>query len=92
MNKRQPVNNLNLHRGVKLLRRSGKCSRIAILHVRPHIFTVTDALGRETKYYYTRKYGTNLVTKMEGVCGCGGGGSEVTQYFYDLGSSAAKPC
>ena len=37
----------------------------------------------ETKYYFDRSRGANLVTKLEGACGCGGSGSEVTTYEYD---------
>jgi RHS repeat-associated protein len=37
----------------------------------------------ETKYYFKDNTARNVVTKIEGVCGCGGGGSEVTQFFYD---------
>lgn len=52
----------------------------------PHTI-VTDALGHVSKYYYTRQYGSNLITKTEGICSCGGGGSEVTKYFYDTSNS-----
>ncbi len=46
--------------------------------------TVTDALGRVTKYTSERWYGTNLIMKTEGVCGaCGGSGSEVNEYIYN---------
>lgn len=45
--------------------------------------TVTDANGKVTKYYFKRKYGTNLITKTEGLCSCGGGGSEVSLFYYD---------
>lgn len=45
---------------------------------------VTDALKRVTNYYFDKSRGRNIITKTEGTCGgCGGGGSEVTQYFYD---------
>ncbi len=45
--------------------------------------TVTDALGRVTNYHYKRWYGTNFITKTEGVCSCGGAGSEVTEYTHN---------
>ncbi len=52
------------------------------------LFTqVTDARNNVTKYYFTRQYGTNLITRTDGACSCGGGGSEVTRYEYDLGNS-----
>ena len=37
----------------------------------------------EAKYFFDKNRYRNLVTKIDGLCGCGGGGSEVTQYFYD---------
>ncbi|NOT47548.1 MAG: hypothetical protein HOP17_07330, partial [Acidobacteria bacterium] len=37
----------------------------------------------ETKYYFDRSQSRNTVTKTEGVCSCGGSGSEVTEFFYD---------
>jgi len=45
--------------------------------------TVTDLLGRATKYYFDKTNSRNVVKKIEGVCGCGGGGSETTEFFYD---------
>lgn len=47
----------------------------------PHTI-VTDALGRVTKYYVDKSKGKDLVTKIEGVCSCGGG-SEITEFEYD---------
>jgi RHS repeat-associated protein len=44
---------------------------------------VTDALGRVTKYTFDTSKGRNVVTKVEGVCGCGGGGSQVQTWTYD---------
>src|SRR5207253_7895352 len=44
---------------------------------------VTDALNRVTKYTFDTSKGRNVVTKVEGVCGCGGGGSEVKTWTYD---------
>lgn len=53
----------------------------------PGLTTVTDALGHVTKYHYWRWYGSNVIFKIEGVCSCGGGGSEETKYDYDWGNS-----
>ncbi len=43
---------------------------------------VTDALGRVTKYSIDRTRGRNLVTRIEGLCGCGGT-SQVRSWEYD---------
>lgn len=44
---------------------------------------VTDALGNVTKYYFDKSKGRNVITKTEGLCGCGGSGSEAATYEYD---------
>lgn len=44
----------------------------------------------ETKYYFDKSKGRNLITKTEGVCGCGGSGSEVTTYEYDAALNLVK--
>ena len=49
--------------------------------------TVTDALGRVTKYHYYRFFGSNIVFKTEGSCSCGGSGIETTTYEYDIANS-----
>jgi YD repeat-containing protein len=51
---------------------------------------VTDGLNRVTKYYFDKSKYRNVVTKTEGVCGCGGGGSEVTTFEYDSKLNLAK--
>jgi RHS repeat-associated protein len=48
---------------------------------------VTDALGHLSKYYVQKLWGTNLITRTEGLCSCGGTGSEVTLSTYDLNDS-----
>ena len=35
---------------------------------------VTDALGRVTKYFFDKTKPRNVVTSVEGLCSCGGGG------------------
>ncbi len=52
--------------------------------------SVTDALGRITKYYFDKSRGRNLITKTEGLCGCGGSGSEVTTFEYDANFNLKK--
>ena len=44
---------------------------------------VTDALGHVTKYFFDTSKARNVVTSVEGVCSCGGGGSQVTTWAYD---------
>jgi RHS repeat-associated protein len=45
---------------------------------------VTDALGRITKYTFDKSKGRNVVTRVEGLCSCGGGsGSRVRTWTYD---------
>lgn len=44
--------------------------------------TVTDALGRTTKYWFDKSKGRNVITKTEGNCNCGSG-SQTTVYEYD---------
>lgn len=44
---------------------------------------VTDALARVTKFYFNPTSGRNVVKKVDGVCGCGGSGSEITEFEYD---------
>ncbi len=48
------------------------------------LFTiVTDANGKVSKYWFDKSKGRNVVSKTEGICNCGGGGSEITEFFYD---------
>ena len=42
---------------------------------------VTDALGHVTKYFYDKSKGRNVVTQVEGLCGCGG--SQIQSWTYD---------
>jgi RHS repeat-associated protein len=42
---------------------------------------VTDALNRVTKYFFDTSKGRNVVTSVEGSCGCGN--SQITQWSYD---------
>lgn len=44
---------------------------------------VTDALGRVTKYFFDKTKARNIVTSIEGVCSCGGSGSQVRTWTYD---------
>jgi RHS repeat-associated protein len=42
---------------------------------------VTDALNHVTKYFFDTSKGRNIVTRVEGSCGCGN--SQITQWTYD---------
>jgi len=44
---------------------------------------VTDALNRVTKYTLDKTKSRNVVTQVEGVCGCGSGGSQVHTSTFD---------
>jgi RHS repeat-associated protein len=45
---------------------------------------VTDGLSRVTKYTLDKSKGRNVVTRVEGLCSCGGGGgSQVQTWTYD---------
>jgi RHS repeat-associated protein len=44
---------------------------------------VTDALGRVTNYTFDTGRGRNVVTRVEGLCNCGVGGSQVQTWTYD---------
>jgi RHS repeat-associated protein len=47
---------------------------------------VTDANGDVSKYILTRQSATNLITRIDGACGCSGG-SQVTTFEYDTNKS-----
>ena len=44
---------------------------------------VTDALSHVTKYTFDTSNGRNVVTRVEGLCSCGGSGSQVQTWTYD---------
>ncbi len=49
----------------------------------PSFTNVTDGLGRVTKYYFDRSGVRTVVKKIEGMCSCGGSGTETTEFLYD---------
>ena len=51
---------------------------------------VTDANQKVTKYYFNKSNGRNFITKTEGVCNCGGSGSEVTTFEFDFALNLTK--
>jgi RHS repeat-associated protein len=46
--------------------------------------TVVDALGHSTKYFFTSNQKRKQITKIEGACSCGSGGTETTNYEYEV--------
>ncbi|HVS80240.1 MAG TPA: Ig-like domain-containing protein, partial [Pyrinomonadaceae bacterium] len=44
---------------------------------------VTDALSHVTKYTFDTSKGRNVVTRVEGLCSCGGVGSQTQTWTYD---------
>ncbi len=64
--------------------KQGGVERYTLNYVSNTQTDVTDALGRLTKYTIDKTKGRNVVTKVEGVCSCGGGsGSQVQTWSYD---------
>jgi RHS repeat-associated protein len=64
--------------------RQGGVERYTLSYVSDTETDVTDALGHVTKYFFDKSKGRNFVTRVEGVCGCGGGaGSQVQTWTYD---------
>jgi YD repeat-containing protein len=63
--------------------RQGGIERYTLNYVSATQTDVTDALARVTKYTIDKSKLRNLVTRVEGVCGCGGAGSQVQTWTYD---------
>jgi RHS repeat-associated protein len=66
--------------------KQGGIDRYSLDYVSDTETVVTDGLGRVTKYTFDKSKGRHVVTRMEGVCSCGGGGgggSQVQTWSYD---------
>jgi RHS repeat-associated protein len=62
----------------------GGVNRYALSYISLTETDVTDALGHVTKYFYGNIKGRLVVTRVEGLCNCGGGsGSQVQTWTYD---------
>jgi RHS repeat-associated protein len=61
----------------------GGVERYALNYVSDTQTDVTDALGHITKYTIDKSRGRNVVTRVEGLCSCGGGASQVQTWTYD---------
>jgi len=64
--------------------KQGGIERYSLNYVSDTETDATDALGRVTKYTLDKSKGRNIVTRVEGVCGCGGeNNSQVQAWTYD---------
>ena len=54
--------------------------RYTLNYVSPTETDVTDALGRVTKYFYHNVKGRKAVTRVDGLCSCGGSQSQTWTY------------
>jgi RHS repeat-associated protein len=63
--------------------KDGGVERYTINYVSASQTEVTDALGNKTKYIFDKSKGRNVVTSVEGLCSCGGSGSQVQSWTYD---------
>lgn len=61
--------------------RANGIQRYTLTYVSATETNVTDALNRVTKYFFDTSKGRNVVTRVEGSCGCGN--SQITQWSYD---------
>ena len=52
--------------------RQGGIERYTLNYISVAETDVTDALGHVTKYFYSNIKGRKVVTRVEGVCSCGG--------------------
>ena len=65
--------------------RASGTERYTLTYVSAGETHVTDGLNRVTKYFFDTSKNRNLVTKVEGSCGCGN--SQITQWAYDAQSN-----
>ena len=63
--------------------RQGGLERYTLAYATASRTDVTDALGHVTKYTIDRTKGRNVVTRVEGLCSCGGSGTQVQTWTYD---------
>ena len=64
--------------------KQGGVEHYSLSYVSANETDVTDALGRVTKYTFDASKGRTLVTRIEGLCSCGGGNnSQVQTFTYD---------
>lgn len=63
--------------------KQGGVEHYSLNYVSANQTDVTDALGRVTKYTFDTSKGRNVVTQIEGFCGCTSGGSQIQTWTYD---------
>jgi RHS repeat-associated protein len=61
--------------------RANSTNRYTLTYVSATETDVTDALNRVTKYFFDTSKNRNVVTRVEGSCGCGN--SQISQWAYD---------
>lgn len=65
-----------------LSRRQAQVERYTLNYVSDTETRVTDALGNVTKYFFDKSRGRNVVTRVEGDCGCAGS-TQSESWTYD---------
>jgi RHS repeat-associated protein len=63
--------------------RQGGVERVSLNYLSASETDVTDALTHVTKFTIDRSRGRNVVTRVAGVCSCGGAGSQIQNWSYD---------
>ena len=63
--------------------RAGGVEHYTLTYVSSTQTDVTDALGHVTTYTFDTSKGRNVLTRVEGMCSCGGSGSQVQTWSYD---------
>jgi RHS repeat-associated protein len=69
-----------------LSRRQAQVERYTLNYVSPTETHVTDALGNVSKYFFDKSKGRNLITRVEGDCGCAGS-TQSESWTYDAQSN-----
>lgn len=70
--------------------KQGGVERVTLNYVSDTETEVTDALNHVTRYYFDKSRPRNVVTKVEGVCSCGGGSQSQTWTYDDRLNMTAR--
>jgi RHS repeat-associated protein len=68
--------------------KQGGVERVTFNYISDTETDVTDALNRLTKFFFDKSRGRNVVTKVEGMCSCGGSQSQTWTYDGQLNVTA----